>query len=39
MYGHGGALAGFLANMQYIPELDIGYIFFIGVYSKYSEKG
>lgn len=29
LYGHGGAVAGFLTIMNYIPELDLGYIFFI----------
>lgn len=29
MHGHGGGMAGFLANMQYIPELGIGYVFFV----------
>lgn len=29
LYGHGGGMPGFLANMQYVPELGVGYVLLI----------
>ena len=29
LYGHGGGMPGFLANMQYLPELGVGYVLLI----------